>query len=974
MTPERWQQIKEVLREALELAPERRPAFLGRACSSDPVLRQEVESLLSSSDEARSSFLRSSAVRVTTLPRGTKLGEYEVQTLLGSGGMGQVYRARDLRLGRNVAIKVLPSFLASDPDRLRRFEREARTVAALNHPNILAVFQMGTHEGAPYMVTELLEGETVREETRRGLLPQRKSLAYAVQVAHGLAAAHDKGVVHRDLKPENLFVTSDGRIKILDFGLARLVQRLTPGPSTQDTPSPVPHGRRVDEGVEDADAATASIDPEALTEPGVVMGTVGYMSPEQVRGEKADHRADIFSFGAILYEMLSAKRAFEGPSSADTMSAILNQDPPALSQIAPQTPPALQRIVNRCLEKRPERRFQSASDLGFALETLPGTAELPPAAAPHWALRSWVLAAGSVLAVAALLAFIFLLRPLPSPIQLHAPVRFSISLPGDDSIGEYLGPSVAFSPNGKQLAYVGNHGAERAIYVRSLDSFESVKVAETEGGSGPFFSPDGEWVGFIADGKLKKVPVSGGHAQALSDVAVAAGATWGPDDTIVYTPNFNVGLFAISARGGKPHRLTTPDTNHGEFHLLPEFLPDGRRVVFTIWTGGSFDQSRIAVLSLDTGKWRDVFEGGWEARYAPGQLVYVRGSTLLAVPFDWKRLRVVGPSAALVEGIWRNLYAGAAHFAVSGEGSLAYVPGTGSAPKRSLVWVSRSGERRVITGARNSYTAPRLSPDERRVAMWSVTDVVANIWIYDLARDTFIRLTFGADDHTVVWSPDGKLVAFESSRSGPHHQLYVQPADGTGTATQITRGEGDHYVCDWSPDGHHLAYVEWSLESGADLWAIDLSRQGQPRPIARTPFVEKQAAFSPNGRWIAFVSDESGQNEVYVQPFPGPGPKRQISNDGGEEPAWSRSGRELFYRRGGRMMAVTVHESSGELTADRPKLLFEGLFDYTICFSRTYDVAADGRFLMVAEPEKDYAARQINLVLDWPARLSQPRQ
>ena len=972
MTPERWQRIKDVLQEVLELAPERRSAFLDKACAGDQVLRQEVESLVSSSDEARASFLRSSAVRVTTLPRGTKLGEYEVQTLLGSGGMGQVYRARDLRLGRNVAIKVLPSFLASDPDRLRRFEREAQTVAGLNHPNILAVFQMGTHEGAPYMVTELLEGETVREETTRGLLPQRKSLAYAVQIAHGLAAAHDKGVVHRDLKPENVFVTSDGRVKILDFGLARLVQRLTPDPSTQDGASLVPDGGRASDGMADGDVLTASIDPEALTEPGVVMGTVGYMSPEQVRGEKADHRADIFSFGAILYEMLTAKRAFEGRTSVDTMSAILNQDPPGLSQMTPNTPPAVQRIVNRCLEKRPQRRFQSASDLAFALEAISESAELPAVAAPHRALRSWVLAVGSVLAAAAFLAAVYLLRHWPSSTQPHPPLRFSISLPGDDSIGEYLGPSVAFSPDGRRLAYVGNHGAERSIYVRSLDSFESVQVADTQGGSGPFFSPDGEWIGFIADSKLKKVPVGGGHAQVLCDVAFTGGASWGPDDTIVYTPNFNVGLFAISASGGKPHRLTATDTHQGEFHLLPEFLPDGREALFTVWNGGSFDHSRIAILSLNTGKWRVVFDGGWSARYAPGQLVYVRANTLQAVPCDWNRFRLVGPSATLVEGVWINLYTGAAHFAVSHEGSLAYVPGTGSAPKRSLVWVNRSGDRRVITGTSNPYTTPRLAPDERRVAMCSAADV-ANIWVFDLARDTFTRLTFGADDHTVAWSPDGKLVAFESSRSGTH-QVYVQPADGTGSATQITTGRDEHYLCDWSPDGRHLAYVEWNLESGADLWTIDVSGHGQPQPIARTPFVEKQAAFSPNGRWIAFVSNESGQNEVYVQPFPGPGPKRQISNDGGEEPAWSRSGRELFYRRGGRMMAVMVRESNRELTADRPKLLFEGLFNYTLAFGRTYDVAADGRFLMVAEPEKDYAARQINIVLDWPAQLSQSRQ
>jgi serine/threonine-protein kinase len=886
--------------------------------------------------------------------------------------MGEVYRARDLRLGRNVAIKVLPSFLSSDPDRLRRFEREAQTVAALNHPNILAVFHMGTYQGAPYMVTELLEGETVREQTRRGPSPQSKSLDYAVQFAHGLAAAHNKGVVHRDLKPENLFVTKDGRIKILDFGLARLVQRLTPSPSTREDESQAADGGRASEGAADADAPTASIVPEALTEPGVVMGTVGYMSPEQVRGEKADHRADIFAFGAILCELLTGTRAFEGRTSADTMSAILNADPPGLSQTSSNTPPALERIVRRCLQKSPEQRFQSASDLAFALEGLREAAAPPTTSAPRRLPLTWALAALSVLLGAALLAAIVWLRVSPSPTGLQSPVRFSIPFAGDETLGEYLGSSVAFSPDGRRVAYVANRGAERSIYVRALDALESVQVAGTERGSSPFFSPDGEWLGFVADGKLMKVPISGGTPQALSDMAVAEGASWGPDDTIVYPPNPTVGLFAVPARGGTPRRLTTPDSSQGELdHLWPEFLPGGREVLFTIWVGTSLDQSRIAVLSLDTRKWRVVLEGGWLARYAPGYLLYMRGSALRAVPFDWKLLRVRGQPVSVVEGVLRNLDLFAAYFAVSRIGSLVYVPGTGEVPLRSLVWVDRAGRRVSITSTHKPYAAPRLSPDGKRLALWLGFDV-ADIWTYDLARDGLTRLTFGSDNHTVAWSPDGKLVAFESSRSGIHH-LYVQSADGTGSPTQITAGQYDHCLFDWSPDGRHLVYVEYRPESGADLWVVNLNGKPQPQLFLTTPFTEKQAAFSPNGHWIAYTSNESGQNEVYVRPFPGPGAKQQVSSGGGEEPTWAPSGGELFYRLGGRMMAVSVR-GDREFTADRPKLLLDGLFNYTYLFSRSYDVASDGRFIMVAEPEPRYTARQINIVLDWPAQLSQSRR
>ena len=929
MTPERWQQIKAVLEKALEKPPEQRSVFLDQACSNDIDMRKEIDSLLKSDEEIRSGFL-SSAIPPITLTRGSKLGEYEVRTLVGSGGMGEVYRARDTRLGRDVAIKVLPGYVSTDRDRLRRFEQEAQATAALSHPNILSVYQFGNYEGAPYLVTELLDGETLREVIRRGPIAQRKAIDIGMQIAHGLAAAHSKGIVHRDLKPENLFVTKDGRIKILDFGLAKLI-------------GPEPHN--------DSLGATE-------TEPGLILGTASYMAPEQVRGQAADNRSDIFAFGAILYEMLSGTRAFRGQTPADTMSAILKEDPPLLPEALA---PALPRIIRRCLEKNPEQRFQSASDMGFALEsvtTMNGTST-PQVVKKQY--RPWKIAVAGLLVFAGLLAAVLWLRKAAPSDRNVSQVRFSVGLPANDSLGEYVGSSVALSKDGTKLAYVVNHGTERSIFIRPLNKLEGASVPGTERGSAPFFSPDGEWLGFAAEGKLKKVAVGGGQPQTLCDVAVMPGATWGPDDTIVYSPNFNVGLFAISGRGGKPRRLTTP--KNGEFHFLPDFLPGGKEVLFTIWNGTSsgLDESKTAVLSLDTGKIRVIMEGGWSAKYGPGSLLYIRGDSLLSVPFDWEHARATGSPEEVATGIWKNLYVGVAYLATASNGTFAYVPGGASGPQRSLVWVNRAGERQIISSAHHPYSAPRLSPDGQRIAMWVMHDIVANIWTYDLVRDTFGRLTFFGDDHTVAWSPNGKQVAFESSRNGPH-QLFVLSVDG-GEPVQVTSGNTEHYLCDWSPDGRRLAYVDWNLESGADLWTIDLDSK-ESRPIANSGFSEKQGTFSPDGHWIAFTSNEAGQNEVYVQAFPGPGPKRQVSSGGGEEPAWSHSGKELFYRLGGQVFTVLMDEKNGKISSGRPKRLFQGLFNYTITFSRTYDVGPDGRLLMVAEPEGQYAPRELDVVVN----------
>ncbi len=881
------------------------------------------------------------------LTAGVRLGPYEIVSPLGAGGMGEVYKARDTRLERTVAIKVLTDRLSGDPDLRRRFEREARVISSLNHPHICTLHDVGHETGTDYLVMEYLEGETVADRLLRGPLPLDQALRIGVEVADALDKAHRQGIIHCDLKPGNVMLTRDGA-KLLDFGIARLWR--PPQPVADGTPE----GRTT-----------------ALHTQNLLLGTLQYMAPEQFDGKEPDPRSDIFAFGCLLYEMVTGRPAFAGANAMEVVAAIVGAGPAPATTIDKKVPAALDRALQQCLAKDPEERWQSARDLRKELQWIQ---QSPAAAAP---VRSavgrssfWGLAVlSAVLAVA--LANSIWRRGMPPAAAPQSLVRFSITLPSDQSLDESIGYSVALSPDGKRLAYVASRGSEQSIYIRSLDSLESVRVPGTARASSPFFSPDGEWIGFEAAGKLVKVPVSGGSPQVLCDVLFPGGATWGADDTIVFTPLYTGGLFAISARGGKPRRLTTPDSSQGEAaHLWPDFLPDGKHILFTIWNGSTnWDQSRIAILSLDTGKWQTLLEGGSFARYDPGgHLLYLRGDTLFVAPFDLKGLRVTGRPVQVVQGVLMELGIGAAYFSVSQAGTLAYAPGTARTPSRSLVAVDRSGKSRLIASARRAYNSPRVSPNGRRIALW-LEDATPDIWIHDLALDTLTRASFGADDHTPVWSPDGKRLAFESSRTGPH-QVFVQPADGTGDATQLTTGQYDHYLCDWSADGQHLVFMEWHPQTGADLWTLQLDGNSPPRPFLKSPFNEKQAAFSPDGRWLAYVSDESGQNEVYVQPFPGPGPKQQVSAGGGEEPAWSRSGRELFYRIGGRMMAVNVRDG-GDFSVDRPRRLFEGLFYYTAAPNRTYDVSPDGRFVMVGEPELEYATRQINIVLNWPANLTQ---
>src|SRR3989454_155521 len=671
--------------------------------------------------------------------------------------MGEVYRARDTRLGRDVAVKVLPSSFSADSDRLHRFEQEACAASALNHPNILIVHDIGTHDGSPYIVSELLEGETLRQQMSGAALAQRRVTDYAGQIAHGLAAAHEKGIVHRDLKPDNVFITKDGRVKILDFGIAKLTR---PDSSQSQTDIPT---RRID------------------TDPGVVIGTVGYMSPEQVRGRPVDHRSDIFSFGAILYEMLSGRRAFHGESAAETMSAILKEDPPDLSETNHNVSPALERLVNHCLEKNPEERFHSASDLAFALEALSGSTATSaqtvamPAFAPRWFKRreliAWAVAGIAILIAAIAVTISHFRRP---PTELHA-VRLFVPPPEKTSFGSF-----AISPDGLRLAFAATDASGKTLlWIRPLDSINAQPLSGTEEATQPFWSPDSRFIGFFAGGKLKKIEVTGGPTQTLCNVTLSRGGTWNRDGVIIFTPGTLEPLYRVSAAGGEPTPVTTLDKSRQETsHRWPYFLPDGRHFLYTVF-GGPESQG-VYVRSLDAKENRRLLSAvNSDAAYAPpGYLLFRREATLMAQAFDADKLQLTGDPFPIAEQVGSDASTFQTFFSVSQTGVLAY--NSGGSGKTQLAWMDRGGKQNGLVGPPGNYLRPLLSPDEKRVAVDDV-DLQGNrdVWIIELGRGNPSRFTFDpAIDVAPVWSPDGSRIVFGSNREGTLNllNLYQKPA------------------------------------------------------------------------------------------------------------------------------------------------------------------------------------------------------
>ena len=863
------------------------------------------------------------------LSAGAHVGPYEVTAPLGAGGMGEVYRARDSRLNRDVAIKTLPDAFAQDSNRLARFQREAQLLATFSHPNIAAIYGVEESQGMRALVMELVEGPTLAERIAAGPIPLAEALSIAHQVAEALDAAHQKGIIHRDLKPANIKLTPDGKVKVLDFGLARALE----GDPTASNPASSP---------------TLTLES---TRAGVILGTAAYMSPEQARGKAVDKRADIWAFGVVLYEMLTGRFTFEGETVSDTMAAVLRADID-WSKLPPATPPKVRRLLQRCLERDPNHRLRDIGDAWIEMEAPddPAAVSKRPPRKLQW--LPWLAAA---LIAGAGVGWGWLRTPPDRPQPL---VRWTYSQKQPFAF-------VALSRDGTHLAYSEVAGNGVRLVVRMMDQFQARPVPGSDGGAFPVFSPDGQWIAYMegfSESKLKKIPLAGGTSITLADAAVPLGATWGDDDTIVFTGA--KGLRRIPASGGAPQTLTTFDAKKGETaHLWPRFLPGAHSLLFTITTG---DFPQIAVLDLKKGGYRVLVNNGSDASYAPtGHLVYMRTGTLFAAPFDLRRLTVTGSEAPVIENV-SSLAGGPGmgDYTFSDNGMLMYLAGQ-QAGKTVLGWVDRKGSVQPFTDPQ-SWGTGRLSPDGRRIAneIFATSAGAGDIWTYEIERKTLTRLTFEGSNGDPIWTPDGRHVTFSSTVSGKHGISWV-PSDGSGKSELLLATETAATPNSWTPDGKFLVYSQPGADKISRLWVFHVtgsSAAEKPRLLHDTAFSESIGQISPDGHWIAYVSAESGGAEVYLQPFPGPGGKLRVSTEGGRAPRWSHNGRELFYWStlgNGKLSRVDV-QTAPNLRLGIPETLFQ------TDVGTTWDVAPDNtRFLIEQVPGAQEGARRLEAVVNW---------
>jgi Tol biopolymer transport system component len=886
--------------------------------------------------------------------------------------MGEVYRARDAKLSRDVAIKILPETFATDPDRLARFEREARTLAALNHPNIAQIYGL---DGSA-LIMELVQGEDLADRVARGPIPIDEALPIAKQIAEALEAAHEQGIIHRDLKPANIKVRPDGTVKVLDFGLAKA---LTLDPSAAR--------------LHDSPTVTS---PAMMTGAGIILGTAAYMSPEQARGRVVEKRADIWAFGCVLYEMLTGTRAFGGGETSDTIANVLTREPD-WSALPPALPASVRTLLRRCLTKEPKRRLDSAAAARLEIEdVLSGTAE-EVARSPAPVTTRVTLGAMAFVVSGFILLYTLAgvwRSPLSPPGLAHMMMPV---LPADQLVGSVgsARPSrtaMAMSPDGRLIVFSATRGTVTQLYVRGLDQSTATPIAGTEGAMGPFFSPDGRWIGFWADHKIKKVAATGGPPATIADAPAAPGgargvfgASWGDDGTIFFA-DFGAMVSQVSSAGGPATAVTMPDLGKGERHLLPHALPGGTAILFTTVTATEWEMANVVLRILDTGEQRVLIHGATDARYvATGHLVYMKTGTLTAVPFDLPSRQLTGDPVALIQGVMHALNApnasdetGAAQFSVSESGTLLYaVGGVTSSQVSTLVWTDRTGAAQPLAPPPRDYRSPRLSPDGDRVAVWTRNEGPnrsTDVWVYHVLHGSPVRLTNRGENSYPIWSPDSARLIYASNSNGTLN-LYAVNADGSGTPERLTTSEYAQRPSTWVATGQMVAFLELHAALN-QIWILPMEGDRQPRLFLESRFNLRYPEFSPDGHWLAYVSNESGSYEVYVQPYPGLGEKHRISVNGGQEPIWTANGRELLYREIGvdnqRFLSVAI-SSLVPFRVSSPHVLFEARrSDYgSTTPNRGWDVSSDGKRFLLSRPSQptDRPVTEMHVVLNWTEEL-----